>query len=310
MNRLEIILIGLLFSSVLFSCENSDNPSEEANVFRYEGHLSVEGYSRYFLLNLPPNYYESSDFPLVIALHGAGGSALQCERDYKLTEKANSKNYVIVYPEGVRSDGVLRFRTWNAGGCCDFAAQNNVDDVGFINLLIDKLIANYKVNPQRIYITGMSNGAMMAYRLACEIPEKIAAIAPVSGTMVTTSPCNPSRAVPVLHIHSELDKKVPPLGGYGIAGYYFPPADSVLKVWSAVDTCDSTEPTVSVFETYTRYQWQNSRTNLHIEYYLTKDGGHAWPGGIKSRDRADDPSTAVNANDLIWEFFENYKLPD
>ncbi|HEX2968829.1 MAG TPA: PHB depolymerase family esterase [Bacteroidales bacterium] len=311
--RLILIINYLLLASASIGCQNTDNLSDdydlERKIYRYEGNISVDGHSRYYLLILPSNYYDSSDFPLVIALHGTGGKALQCEHDYKLTEKANAENYIIVYPEGVQSDGVLGIRTWNAGYCCDYAAQNNIDDVKFINSLIDRLNSSFKTNPRKVYVTGISNGAMMAYRLACEIPNKIAAIAPVSGTMLTTSPCNPSRVVPVLHIHSENDSKVPPQGGIGIGGYYFPPVDSVLRVWAMIDSCNSTEPTISVFENYSKYQWQNNRDGICIEYYLTKDGGHAWPGGLKSRDRADTPSKAIDANDLIWAFFKKHELP-
>jgi polyhydroxybutyrate depolymerase len=229
-NRMNTISVfRSLFTSLAFllvNCQDKNTSSADNNPdtsnYRYFESVTVDGISRYYLLNLPPSYYQQDTLPLVIALHGAGGSALQCEKDYKLTEKANQEKYAIVYPEGVRNDGFLGLRTWNAGSCCDFAAENNVNDVGFITMLIDKLIAGYKIDPKRIYVAGMSNGAMMAYRLACEIPGKIAAIASVSGTMLTTSPCNPSRAVPVLHIHSERDTKVPPQGGYGIGGYYYP----------------------------------------------------------------------------------------
>lgn len=304
MRRLKFLLSLLFIVGTSFSCEHSDPQVEDdlKEVYRFEGNLLIDGYSRFYLLNLPPHYYdESTDFPLVIALHGTGGSALQCERDYRLTEKANSENYIIVYPEGIKNNGFLGIRTWNAGNCCDFAAQNNINDVGFISSLIDKLIISFKIDPRKVYVTGMSNGAMMAYRLACEIPDKIAAIAAVSGTMVTTSP---SRPVPVLHIHSEPDTKVPPQGGYGLAGYYFPPVDSVLKIWALTNNCGSDKPVETSFENYTKYQWLNCYNSVHIEYYLTKDGGHAWPGGIKSRVGADTPSKAIDANEIIWDFFQ------
>jgi polyhydroxybutyrate depolymerase len=312
MIRLILIFNYLILASALTGCRDvNDSSGDDLNrkVFRYESNLLIDGHSRYYLLNLPPNYYESSDFSLIIALHGTGGNALQCERDYKLTEKANEEKYIIVYPEGTQSDGILGIRTWNAGYCCDYAAKNNIDDVQFISSLIDKLISSFRINPKKVYVTGMSNGAMMAYRLACEIPDKITAIAPVSGTMLTTSPCNPSRSVPILHIHSELDLKVPPQGGNGLAGYYFPPVDSVLRVWAKVDSCSSIEPIVTDFDNYTKYEWKNSQNTICIDYYLTKDGGHSWPGGIKSRDRADSPSMAVDANDLIWDFFNKFELP-
>lgn len=299
----------VLFSGLLISCENGCHGSGEQKVYRYKGSLAVDDRARTYLLNLPPNYYESSDFPLVIALHGTGGNAIQFEQDYKMTEKANAEKFIIVYPEGVKNDGILGIRTWNAGYCCDYASRNNIDDVQFISLLIDHLASSFKINPKKVYVTGMSNGAMMAYRLACEIPDKITAIAPVSGSMMIKSPCNPSRAVPILHIHSILDSKVPPQGGTGIGGYYYPPVDSVLRAWPGADSCTSIEPRVEDQHTYTKYIWENCKDGICIEYYLTHDGGHAWPGGEKSRANADTPSEAIIANDVIWDFFKMYELP-
>ena len=97
-----------------------------------------------------------------------------------MTEKANAENFAIVYPDGIQSDGILRARTWNAGTCCDYATEKNIDDVHFISEMIDEIVKTYKVNPKKVYATGMSNGAMLSYRLACEILNKITSIAAVS----------------------------------------------------------------------------------------------------------------------------------
>src|SRR5690606_11668886 len=147
--------------------------------------------------------------PLVIGLHGTGGSASQFERDYDFSLKAELERFIVVYPNGVSSNGQFGLRTWNAGTCCDYAARKKIDDVKFISSLIDKLVNEYRIDPNRVYVTGMSNGGMMCYRLAAEIPDKIAAIAPVSGTMVYTPTSEQKRSVPLLHLHSRLDKIVP-----------------------------------------------------------------------------------------------------
>jgi len=302
-NYCSLFLILSMF--LLAHCQKAG----DGRSYRVNGSMTVDGRTRTYLLNLPPAYYDSSGFSLVIGLHGAGGSAAQFERDYKFSDKANASGFIAVYPEGVQSTGVLHLRTWNAGTCCDFARDNNIDDVKFISQLIDNLLANYKINPKRVYVTGMSNGGMLAYRLACEIPGKIAAIGVNSCTMVVTQPCNPSRPMPVLHIHSAVDTKVPPAGGFGMMGYYFPPVDSVLQVWSAINTCG--EPPVSAPESggYTFTKWSPCSNGSTIEYYLTSDGGHAWPGGLQSGRRGDIPSTELNADDLIWAFFQRYELP-
>jgi polyhydroxybutyrate depolymerase len=187
--------------------------------------------------------------------------------------------------------------------------QHNIDDVKFIRLLIQKLTSTYKINPKKIYATGMSNGAMMTYRLACELSQYLAAIAPVSGTLLTTQPCQPAKAVPVLHIHSAIDNKVPYAGGYGLAGYYFPPVDSTLRVWAAINGCNASPRDITDTTLYTYTQYTNCSKNTTVQRYLTKDGGHSWPGGLAARPAADPPSAAFSATDLIWDFFKQYELP-
>lgn len=123
--KLSFILPILL---TLFCCQFRDKLETQA-IFRYEKTITVDGLNRTYTLNLPPNYYENSNLSLVIALHGGGGSGKQCETDYNLTEKANAENFAIVYPDGVQSDGILRARTWNAGTCCDYAVEKNINDV-------------------------------------------------------------------------------------------------------------------------------------------------------------------------------------
>jgi len=306
--QIIVFLLLTVLSLSVSSCRKTDN-QQLITTFHFYDSMQVDGYTRDYLLNLPPNYNDSNNFPLVIALHGTGGSADQMERDYKLTTKSNSAGFIIVYPEGVRSDGKLGIRTWNAGGCCDFAMEHNIDDVKYIRLLMQKLTTSYKINPKKIYATGMSNGAMMVYRLGCELSDQLAAIAPVSGTLMTTQPCTPVRKVPVLHIHSVLDTKVPYTGGYGLANYYFPPVDSSLRVWAGINGCGQAPQVVTDATLYTHTQYAGCTNNTTVQLYLTKDGGHSWPGGLPARPNADAPSTAFSATDLIWDFFKLHSLP-
>jgi polyhydroxybutyrate depolymerase len=298
-----------LFCLLVLGCSNGDDPGPVPKFRDYQS-TRVDGRTRTFLLNLPPSYYSGpANFPLVVAMHGTGGDAYQFEQDYAFSRLANDKEFVVAYPEGVRGNGLLGIRTWNAGYCCDYASENNVDDVKFIGELIGQLVARYNIDPKRVYLTGMSNGGMMAYRLACEIPGQVAAIATVSCSMVTGQAISPTQPMPVLHLHSELDTKIPPSGGIGIGGYYFPPTDSVLNVWSVANGCTTGPQLVVDNAGYSLTEWENCENGVAIHYYLTKDGGHAWPGAVKSRPAADEPSRAIDANELIWDFFQQYELP-
>ena len=278
--------------------------------YRFSDTIVVDGRIRTYAINLPPVYYDSSGLALVIAMHGGGGDAAQFESSSKLTEKANAAHFIVVYPEGVQSTGQLKARTWNAGSCCDYASENKIDDVAFISRLADKLIRQYKINPKKIYATGHSNGGMMAYRLACALSGKIAAIAVNACSMVVTEPCNPLRPVPVLHMHAAPDTHVPYQGGTGtgFSNAWFPPVDSVLHVWSDINGC-VTPPEIVAEDKYTFTQWMDGNNHVSVQYYLTQDGGHAWPGGLPGRTGSDEPSTAIHANDLLWNFFQQYQLP-
>ncbi len=294
----------------LFLFTSCDKQSDQDKTYRISGTLTVDGRARAYLLNLPPGYYESdTTLPLVIGLHGTGGSATQFEHDYHFTDKANSAGFIAVYPEGVRSTGILGLRTWNAGTCCDFALEQGIDDVKYIRTLLDKLVASYKINSKRVYVTGMSNGGMLTYRLANEMPDRIAAVAVVSCSMMLSSPLAASRPMPILHIHSTLDTKIPYVGGIGIGGYYFPPVDSVHRAWAQHSGCASTPNILIDDNRYQLTEWPGCTTGAVIRRYLTRDGGHAWPGGNKSNRRGDDPSVVINATDLIWDFFKGYSLP-
>ena len=264
-------------------------------------------YDRTYLVHLPLGYTGDNHLPLVIAMHGGGGSALNMEEVSQLSIKADVENFIIVYPEGVKG-GLLNIRTWNAGVCCGFASDHQIDDVGFINALLNHLVEQYAIDTNRIYATGMSNGGFMAYRLACELSDRIAAIAPVASSM-TLDFCNPSRAVPIIHFHSYLDTHIPYLGGQGngLSNHYNPPLDSVFTVWSNIDTCLNNHDTIINNSEFTLVKWANCSCETEIHYYITHDGGHSWPGGNSSF-FGDPASEVINATDIMWAFFQMHSL--
>lgn len=154
----------------------------------------------------------------------------------------------------------------------------------------------------------MSNGGFMAYRLACELSNRIAAIAPVASSMSMTN-CIPIRPVPIIQFHSSSDSNVPYLGGVGngFSNHYNSPIDSVLNVWSNNNTCSIINDTVINNSQYIFTKWSNCDCSTEIHYYRTQDGGHSWPGGIQTP-TGDPVSTYINATDLMWTFFQQHSL--
>jgi polyhydroxybutyrate depolymerase len=277
-------------------------------IYTIEDSLKLDGLTRTFTIHLPENYYDfGKKLPLVIGIHGTGGNARQFAEQYAFSRKADEAGFIAVYPEGVKKPGVLGLRTWNAGTCCDFAAENNIRDVEFIRLLSEQLAEKYNVDGKRIYLVGISNGGMLAYRLAAELKGKFTAMAVVSGTMMTESFPADAELIPILHIHSIKDEKVPYTGGVGIGGYYFTNVDSVLNKWAEAGRCSPGKTLKEESELYSKWEWTPCAQGSTVNLYLTNDGGHSWPGGVKSRPAADAPSRAFNATDLIWDFLSKHK---
>ena len=295
------ILFALLF--LLPACSRLEVRKPVTDL-RQELTISSGGQQRSFILRLPDDYNEKKGFhPLIIGMHGFGGSGSQFERNYFLAEKALPKGYILVFPDGNRIDNSI-LRYWNVGVSLGEGASLN-DDVQFISDLIDYVSAEFNVDSKRVYATGMSNGAIMSYKLASELSNKITAIAPVAGTKLN-SVKSPTRQVPILHIHSEKDDLIPFEGGVGFGGVNFPPVTSGLSFWASQNNCDANY-TDQDMGMYMQREWKNC-TESAVILYLTKDGGHSWPGGEKPRDTGSEVSTAVNANDLMLEFFERFSL--
>lgn len=271
--------------------------------------LAYGGVERGYLLRLPSGTPVGARLPLVLVLHGGGGNAANAERMTGFTDKAMRESFIVVYPEG---SGRLKGRllTWNAGHCCGYAMDRKVDDVGFIATLIDRLVAEYPVDPDRVFVTGMSNGGMMTHRLGIELADRVAAIAPVVATLFGNERV-PSRPVSALMINGLLDQSVPHLGG--VPGGRFPgawdgmatrPALDQVDFWAAADGCETPCPRR---DSGPASQWLCAcPAGSGVELYLVKDNGHAWPGGERGSWRGDKPSTALNATDLIWAFFHSH----
>jgi polyhydroxybutyrate depolymerase len=254
--------------------------------------------------------------PLVIVLHGGGGSPETMIPRW--ADKARAAGLVIAAPKGIgRSD---RVGTWNAGGCCGEAVAKGVDDVAFVRAVIDDVSRKAAIDPRRIYITGFSNGGMLTHRVAIALGDRIAAAAVVSGAMFG----NESAArtpVPMLVIHGEQDAVVGFTGGMSRTGFVaraqtipFKPVRYAVDFWRGANGCTGA-PVVTQQKGYTTERSSGCRDDAEVVFYDLPQGGHDWPGSTGGRARfgrfggggtagGDSGPAPIDATDVIWSFFQ------
>lgn len=264
-------------------------------------------------------------FPALLALHGGGGSAMIQAATTTLNEFASTRKFYVVYLEG---SGAIQ--TFNAGACCGSARAQNVDDVAYVNAVLDDLAANHDVNIAKIFATGFSNGGMMSHRLACSIADRIAGIAAVGGASGQFDAarneyytCNPARPIPVLQIHATNDRNYPFTGGFGdgLSNTNFLGVDATISDWIARNNVTSTAVIENVTATTTCYRYATPANvnDASAPVVLCKldppdvydaateivfGGGHSWPGGVRSPAASSDtPLTEFEANAYLWGFF-------
>lgn len=264
--------------------------------------LRFAGKERSYLVYLPPSYDGRNPLPLVLIFHGGFQNAEKTVGLTGFNALAEREGFIAVYPNGSGRRLLGARYTWNAGLCCGFAQKKNIDDVGFIKAMLERLKTEYRVDPKRVYATGISNGAMMVYRLACEMPDQLAAIAPVSGTLETGA-CAPGTGVAVMHIHGTADQNVPITGGKGSksrAGVEFRPVYETLSIMRGLDGCEieatprTVSPGVQEFDYACRVK--------PVVFVKILGGGHTWPGSQHALDHGD-PASQFQASRRIWEFF-------
>jgi polyhydroxybutyrate depolymerase len=276
---------------------------------RYEIRLREGGRERMALVHVPQGWRAGTPAPLVMALHGGGGGAVYQANDerYGLISKSEEAGFIAVFPNGISPASSGMLATWNAGNCCAKARDENVDDVGFLRAVVADVAARTSIDARRVYAIGMSNGAMMAYRLACEASDVFHGIMAVAGTDNTRG-CAPRNPVPVLHIHARDDDRVIFTGGAGakfrseaqVTDFVSVPA--TVDKWVKLDRAAVTPQRVlDVAGAYCDLH-AASPGGAAVQLCVTETGGHSWPGGSKDRGN-EPPSQAIRANDLMWDFF-------
>jgi polyhydroxybutyrate depolymerase len=288
----NILIISLL--TLFISCSNDefekDGYDKDGN--SYDGPIETithNGLERKYIIYTPQGYDGNSKLPLLLNFHGFGGQAGDHISYSNMRSTADSENFILVYPQGTDLDGSPH---WNAalnGG----DNKSNVDDLGFIEALINKLSSENLIDLKRVYAVGYSNGGMMSYALACYKSGLISAIGSVSGYMLQTE-CSPSHSIPLIKLHGTTD--------YYDGGGVYNSVESVLNFWVNFNNTD-TNPIISNINdngtSITSYKYENGDNSVSVEHYKIIGGEHVW---------FNNDFDGKNTGQLIWDFVSKYDI--
>lgn len=277
--------------------------------------LQYGGAERSYYVHVPPGAAQKKSLPLLILLHGGGGGAPQALENYPLKPVADREGFLLVTPNGSGPLPRELLRTWNVGWGFGYAQRKKVDDVGFVRALIGQIKKDYPVDSKRVYLTGLSNGAILCHYAAAANSDLISGIAPVVGcaggaeTPDLTYPQAPKHPLNVIMFNGELDEHVPLKGGKQLLhtekqARYVCSAQQSARFWVQANGC---RPEAKVEELpdqkSTRYTWSGGKQNTQVVLWVLHNQAHAWPGGSAPRAVADQPSPLVKAHEELWKFF-------
>lgn len=274
-----------------------------------EKEIVVNGIKREYVVYTPAHWNALRKHPLILAFHGGGGNAKQAMKHYSFNAIADTAEFLVVYPNGIR-------KHWNDGR--NLKKQKH-DDVAFIHQLIQQLQKDYPIDPQRIFSTGISNGGFFSFALALRLPDQIKAIAPVctSISMNLFPEYKPAQPVSLLLINGTDDPIVPYNGG-NIGGKFFKrgqctSTDLTLARYASLNDCELNPIITSLPDTDTKdgchaeqssYQCQNAQ----VQFIKIYGGGHTWPGGSQylSKRIVGKVCRDFSASKVIWNFFRQF----
>lgn len=267
------------------------------------------GQLRYFRVHIPPSYDPNIPTALILAFHGGGGNARQFKDQSGLNDASDQHGFIVCYPEGTGVLGgppLFLLETWNAGDCCSYAMQNNIDDVGFVNNLLDAMESEWNIDSSAVFATGHSNGGMMSYRLATELPSRIVAIAP--NACCNVAPLPPTVPIPVIAFHGKLDCNVPYQGGFGcgISGTNMVSQQDSLAPFIVVNGGQPNFQPIERRNQAWRFEAPAPQTGADVHYWWMWDHGHAWPGHGSAI--LNEPTNFdIDINDEMWVFFDAHR---
>ncbi len=271
-----------IFSLIIFSCPRAQNISKT---------ILVGGLRRQYIIHVPPAFNTLSKLPVIFALHGGGGTAKNAVSFYNLEPLADKNNFIVVYPDAIN-------KAWDIPGMASRVKRldTTVNDLTFMNVLLDTMIAKYKADSQKIFLTGISRGAMFSYFLAEAMNERIAAIAAVSGGVSETQFLTYSfkKPIPVLMINGTKDPLVKYEGGYGTLNRRnegnedadLVPVEKLLQKIVLLDHCNTKPqklmlPDADAFDGCTETEYIYRGSDVKVDFIKVVNGGHTWPGGTQ-----------------------------
>ena len=261
--------------------------------------ITHDGLERDYIIHVPASYNSNTPIPLVFCFHGYGGDASSIMSYTNFNYISDTANFIVVFPQGTLFQGTTH---WNVGG---WTLGSSTNDIDFIDNLLDSISYGYNIDASRVYSTGMSNGGYMSFLLACQMSDKIAAIASVTGSMTpqTYNSCNPQHPTPVLQIHGTNDQVVPYLGdpSWTIS------INSVLEYWIDYNNCNTFSETTAITDINTsdgsnveRKRWEDGNNSVVTEHLKVYNGGHDWIGVWGNMD--------THASAEVWKFFSKYNM--
>lgn len=291
---LQKLTLQVVFPAVLLLTVAVVAPAQQT----ITGTLQHDGTERNYRLYIPSGYSSAEPTALVFNLHGYTSNATQQEIYSGMNDVAEAGNFLVCYPNGISN-------AWNVG----WAFGSTANDVDFISTLIDLLADSYAIDPARVYSCGMSNGGFMSYRLACELNDRIAAVASVTGSMAPQyfPNCEPGKPVPVMEIHGTADIVVP----YGGSAFVAVGIEEVVNFWVEKNGCDSPGDTTFFDNTSTtdlstasRIDWAECDEDSKVAFIKIQGGGHTWPGSPIPGTGATNQD--FSASEAIWAFFNQF----
>lgn len=253
--------------------------------------ITVAGQQRTYRVYRPPTVDPRTPAPLLLILHGNGSNSDDMANTTQFDVNADEHAFIVVYPDGIE-------KSWNGDFCCEPAPTLGVDDLAFLNALIPQVERDYTIDKKRVFMTGFSSGAIMAYRYTCQGAVPLKAIAPVAGTMLLNETCTPKQATSLLAINGTADGEVPYAGGHLLKGasandQIVPSAPDVVARWAQMNACAST-PSTSTRNPVMVSQWSGCTGGSTVQLETITGAGHTWyANGFGPADGAIDATTVI-----------------